>query len=206
MRGIQRSPVNSPHKKPVTQSFGASLILTKANRWINSGVAGNLRHHDAHCDVIVMRMLDIKMTPVEYWDLSVAHVFTESDCCSTAVTHSRWGSALTVKCWIVFSWTQYKTILISISDVLPSVPCLIDATRSAQYVYVEIPPQSNQHSGCHGPVQSFWTSFWRMPSNVMSEHKMNLMKSCHWEYWFCVLKLDVNAHFTLILQSISDIN
>ena len=54
VRGIHRSPGNSPHKGPVTRDLDVSLILAKASSWINRRVAGDLRRYDAHCDVIVM--------------------------------------------------------------------------------------------------------------------------------------------------------
>ena len=53
--GIHRSPVNSPHKH---QRRGAlmifSLICAWTNRWVNNRDTGDLRHHRAHYDVIVM--------------------------------------------------------------------------------------------------------------------------------------------------------
>ena len=54
LRGIHRSPVNSPHKG---QWFGAlmfSLICGWINAWVNNCKAGDLIHHRAHYDVIVM--------------------------------------------------------------------------------------------------------------------------------------------------------
>ena len=53
VRGIQRSPVNSPHR----QWRGAlmfSLICAWINGWVNNREVGDLRRHRAHYDVIVM--------------------------------------------------------------------------------------------------------------------------------------------------------
>ena len=54
VRGIPRSPVNSPHKG---QWHGAStsLICAWMNDWANNREAGDLRRHRANYDVIVMK-------------------------------------------------------------------------------------------------------------------------------------------------------
>ena len=56
VRGIHRSPVNSPHKGQWRGAFMFSLICTRINGWVNNGEAGNLRRHRAHYDVIVMSL------------------------------------------------------------------------------------------------------------------------------------------------------
>ena len=53
VRGIHRSPVNSPHKGQRRGAFMFSLICI-INGWVNIGEAGDLRCHCTHCDVIVM--------------------------------------------------------------------------------------------------------------------------------------------------------
>ena len=54
VRGIQRSPVNSPHKGQGRGPLMLSLICTRINGWVNNGEAGDLRRHRAHYDVTVM--------------------------------------------------------------------------------------------------------------------------------------------------------
>ena len=54
VRGIHRSPVNSPHKGQWRRALMFSLICVRINGWINNREAGDLRRHKAHCDVIVM--------------------------------------------------------------------------------------------------------------------------------------------------------
>ena len=54
VRGIHRSPVNSPHKGPWRGALMLSLICTRINGWVNNGEAGDLRRHRAHYDVTVM--------------------------------------------------------------------------------------------------------------------------------------------------------
>ena len=54
VRGIHRSPVNSPHKGQWCGALMFSLICTWINRWVNNRKAGDLRRNRAHHDVIVM--------------------------------------------------------------------------------------------------------------------------------------------------------
>ena len=57
VRGIHRSPVNSPHTK-VTRSFDVFFDLRIwISGWVNNGEAGDLRRHCAYYDVIVMHYL-----------------------------------------------------------------------------------------------------------------------------------------------------
>ena len=54
VRGIQRSPVNSPHKGQWRGALMFSLICVWINGWINNREAGDWRRYRAHYDVIVM--------------------------------------------------------------------------------------------------------------------------------------------------------
>ena len=55
VRGIHQSPVNSPHKGQWRRALMFSLICAWINGWVNNCEAGDLRHHRAHYDVIVMK-------------------------------------------------------------------------------------------------------------------------------------------------------
>ena len=55
VRGIHRSPVNSPHKGQWRVALMFSLICTWINGWVINRKAGDLRCHRAHYDVTVMR-------------------------------------------------------------------------------------------------------------------------------------------------------
>ena len=71
VRGIHRSPVNSPHKG---QWRGALMffICVWTNGWVSNGESDDLRRHRVHYDVIVMSLwaagdwLKIKMFCVQY--------------------------------------------------------------------------------------------------------------------------------------------
>ena len=54
VRGIPRSPVNSPHKGQWRGALMSSLICAWINGWANNGEAGDLRRNHAHYDVTVM--------------------------------------------------------------------------------------------------------------------------------------------------------
>ena len=54
VRGIHRSPVNSPHKGQWRRALTFSLICARTNAWVNKSEAGDLRRHRAHYDAIVM--------------------------------------------------------------------------------------------------------------------------------------------------------
>ena len=66
VRGIHRSPVNSPHKGQWRGALMFSLICVCAwiNGWVNNCEAGDLRRHGAHYDVTVMDGIKPLPTPL----------------------------------------------------------------------------------------------------------------------------------------------
>ena len=56
VRGIHRSPVNSPHKGQWRGALMFSLICIRINGCVYNGEAGDLRRHRAHYAVTVMKM------------------------------------------------------------------------------------------------------------------------------------------------------
>ena len=65
MRGIHRSPVNSPHKGQWRGSLIFSLIWAWKNGWVYNLEAGDLRRHRAYYDVTVMFF--VVVFEVLYW-------------------------------------------------------------------------------------------------------------------------------------------
>ena len=57
VRGIHRSPVNFPHKGQWRGALKFSLICARINGWVNYRETGDLRRHQAHCDVIIMNKI-----------------------------------------------------------------------------------------------------------------------------------------------------
>ena len=60
VRGIHRSPVNSPHKGQWRGALMCSLICVWINDWVNNREAGDLRRYRAHYDVTVMTSIGRK--------------------------------------------------------------------------------------------------------------------------------------------------
>ena len=63
LRGIHRSPVNSPYKGQWRRALIFSLICVWINGWVNTREAGDLRCYCAHYEVRVMEISNSQMTP-----------------------------------------------------------------------------------------------------------------------------------------------
>ena len=75
VRGIHRSPVNSPHKGQWRGALMFSLICARINGWVNNLEAGDLRRHRAYCDVIVMVTEKWHQDPLGFqWLIAIKHV------------------------------------------------------------------------------------------------------------------------------------
>ena len=59
VRGIHRSPMNSPHKGQWRGTLMFSLICAWIKDWVNNREAGDLRRYRAHYDVTVMARISI---------------------------------------------------------------------------------------------------------------------------------------------------
>ena len=59
VRGIHRSPVNSPHKGQWRGALMFSLICIWIKDWVNNREAGDLRRYRAHYDVIIMNVVNV---------------------------------------------------------------------------------------------------------------------------------------------------
>ena len=65
VRGIHRSPVNSPHKGQWRGALMFSLICAWINGWANNRENGDLRRRRAYYDVIVMCVSDPNLDPYD---------------------------------------------------------------------------------------------------------------------------------------------
>ena len=72
VRGIHRSPVNSPHKGQWSEALVFSLICTQINGWVNNREAGDLRRHRPHYDRYEHR--DLKFYKPQTVKMSFPHV------------------------------------------------------------------------------------------------------------------------------------
>ena len=61
VRGIQRSPVDSPHKGQWRGALMFSLNCAWMYSWVNKRGAGGLRRQRAHYDVSVMNLMNLNI-------------------------------------------------------------------------------------------------------------------------------------------------
>ena len=66
VRGIHRSPVNSPHRGQWRGSLMFPLIFAWINVWVNNHEIGDLRRHGVHYDVTVMFLYSVAFTTSIY--------------------------------------------------------------------------------------------------------------------------------------------
>ena len=97
LRGIHRSPVNSPHKGQWRGALMFSLICVWINGWVNNREAGDLRRHRAHYDVSVMIALTESWFRVFAVRAQVTVVRHNRDrcLCSTGTTVTNCGTTVT---------------------------------------------------------------------------------------------------------------
>ena len=78
--GISPAPGDFPAQRPVTRSFGVSLICARINGWVNNRVVVDVRCYRAHYDVIVMFIVK------QVLQLSVRYTKSEG-CCHRIAIH-----------------------------------------------------------------------------------------------------------------------
>ena len=100
VRGIHRSPVNSPHKGQWRGALMCSLICAWVNAWVNNREADDLKHHRAHYDIILMLTSSCKVA-VRWMPLKSADdkstLVQVMGCCRQATSHhlsQRWAISL----------------------------------------------------------------------------------------------------------------
>ena len=92
VRGIHRSPVNSPHKGQWRGALIFSLICAWINGWVNSREAGDSRHQSAHYDVTVMTCSCMK-GDIIWLKVHLVYYFVPI-CMSARVWAVAWGEQL----------------------------------------------------------------------------------------------------------------
>ena len=105
VRGIHRSPVNSPHKGRWRGDLIFSLMCAWLNGWVNNREAGGLRRHRTHYDVSVMVITNINFYSacIQIW-ASYGNVIHSLKCpicivwigMATGVYYKRWWPFITV--------------------------------------------------------------------------------------------------------------
>ena len=118
--GIHRPPVNSPHKGQWCRALMFSLICAWINSWVNNCEGGDLRHHHARYDVIVMErslhMNELKKSPGfhkgpnenEYMTLASFNFYEIlSEMCSWALTYDT-STLIEAMAWRQMATNYYR--------------------------------------------------------------------------------------------------
>ena len=79
VRGIHRSPMNSPHKGQWRRDLVISLICPWINGYENKREAGDLRRHRGHYDVRVLQSAYTRGTKTLY--VLIEHLYIYNICC-----------------------------------------------------------------------------------------------------------------------------
>ena len=98
VRGIHRSPVNSPHKGQWRGALMFSLICVWINGWVNNREAGDLRRYRAHYDVTVMFIRLSKVSASED-DTSVMYSRIASVRLCSAINMHKWTHHILALCY-----------------------------------------------------------------------------------------------------------
>ena len=85
VRGIHRSPVNSPHKGQWRGALMFSLTSAWINGWVNNREAGDLRRHHGHYDVTLVNRTS---TPRSIFVHCIRQIINE--CVITVVAARTW--------------------------------------------------------------------------------------------------------------------
>ena len=78
VRGIHRSPVNSPHKGQWREALMFSLICAWLSGWVNNRESGDSRRHHPHYDVTAMWLVSLD-TPLQ-WHNDKTFKWTNNHC------------------------------------------------------------------------------------------------------------------------------
>ena len=82
VRGIHRSPMNSPYKSQWHGALMFRLICARIKGWVNNREAGDLRRHRSHYDVISMHNGDFVLPCLSFIFLNLlhSHIITMTIC------------------------------------------------------------------------------------------------------------------------------
>ena len=171
MRGIHRSPVNSPHKGQWRGALVFSLICVWINGWVNNGEAGDLRRYRAHYDVTVMNIL------INTNRLNVDKVFPKRHqlCLFLCLPNTLFQIVSSRRMW--YRRTYILTLSRLLQNRTPSPPDTVaDPSTWPTYPTTIVPQINSDSTGkSDGQLKNsiFWcilyyksqgNSFWSMPS------------------------------------------
>ena len=119
VRGIHRSPVNSPHKGQWRGTLIFSLICAWTNGWVNNRDTSDLRHHRALYDVTGMIYNTIRchyhITFIKFW----VNKFLKNTHYRHLITRP-WGRDLGCFCKLTSDLSS-----VSVTEMLCAISCYI---------------------------------------------------------------------------------
>ena len=116
VRGIHRSPVNSPDKGQWRGALVFSLICVWINAWVNNRKAGDLRRHRAHNDIIMYRTTTkhnkARTMCIYYGGTTPLHFRNRFDPLVSKMFSKIWNTANPREGWryktLIWLWCFYK--------------------------------------------------------------------------------------------------
>ena len=123
VRGIHRSPVNSPNKGQWRGDLKFSLICVWINFWVNNHEAGDLRRHRAHHSVIVMHTVQ----GLDYLEANWVNVMA-ADALDPCIARSSTAMILIIQMRILMPSLRVNLNNLSLSSVWSQLThcCLTD--------------------------------------------------------------------------------
>ena len=135
VRGIHRSPVNSPHKGQWRGALMFSLIYARINGWVNNREAVDMRRHQAHCGVIVM-------TAFTYFNMLIKIMKKNNDSRDKNEIATSWKTWVLVyiNSYYQYMVTPYREKIFSIRSNVQTNLFRIDLSKSGPVAYASFTP------------------------------------------------------------------
>ena len=151
VRGIHRSPVNSPHKGQRRGTLMLPFICARIDSRVNNGEAGDLRRHRGHYDVIVMTVAHNALT---YWG------HDKMDAISQTAFYNAFF--LNKNMWI--SITSKISLKFVPRDPVNSIPALVQI-------------MAWRHKARSHYLTQWWSVYWRMYASLGLNELIDVMIS-----------------------------
>ena len=181
VRGIHRSPVNSPHKGQWRGALIFTLICSWMNGWANIREAGDLRRHHAHYDVTVMQDCwpprHLSPGPA-YSDRGwIRDTLSKRPRCDGHCGHVRGGTPATIT---LRDGTRYEHGMEAVQNAFWMIQC-----RMVKYslIYTELKFATLHTKSCHPLSNLLYTCFKGISMNLYTSGSLFTLS----EFPICVL-------------------
>ena len=127
VRGIHRSPVNSPHKDQWRGALMFSLICVWINGWVNNREAGDLRRYRAHyCVIVMIRLRLILISAYRPMIMAISFLHPWSKKLPTCHTVTMWTIVVIWKRWLEITFQVWPYVVSLSSSVVCRIrfPCV----------------------------------------------------------------------------------